>query len=470
MSELHDECGVFGIYKNDSDTDIVEETYLSLYALQHRGQIGAGIAVNNNGNMTHYKDFGMIPEALPEKEISRLGNGKMALGHVKYSSGEAVDHENLAPLVMRYIKGQLAICMNGALTNYHELRDDLNKGAAIFQSNGDTEIIAYLIARARIKSATIEEAVMNAVSRLKGAYAVVMMSPSKLIGVRDPMGIRPLCLGKFGDSYVITSESCVFDSMGGEFIRDIAPGEMVVVDGEGLHSYQCMKSEKTALCLFEYVYFSRPDSIVDGVPVAKARQRAGKLLAKQHPVDADIVCAVPDCGIEAAIGYATESGIRYATGLIKNMYIGRAFNNRKKNSEYLMRIKLNALKHSVEGKSVIVIDDSILKGKTSKHIVDLLRNAGAREVHMRIASPMFRNPCYLTSDTTPKEDLIASDKSVEEICKYIGADTLGFLSVESLPEIAKECNLDFCDACFTGKYPVDVSNTSREDKYSQKIK
>ncbi len=469
MSELHDECGVFGIFKSDKSTDIVEETYLALYALQHRGQIGAGIAVNDGGNIKYYKGFGMIPEALPEKELLRLGNGKMALGHVKYSSGEAVDHENLAPLVMRYMKGQLALCMNGALTNYHMLRDELNQGAAIFQSNGDTEIIAYLIARARIDTGSIEDAVDKAVGKLRGAYALVIMSPEKMIGVRDKMGIRPLCIGKLGESYVIASESCVFDSLGGDFIRDVEPGEMVVIDENGLHSYKNRCGGETHLCLFEYVYFSRPDTVLDGVSVAKARQRAGRLLARQHPVDADFVCGVPDCGIESAIGYSIESDIRYATGLIKNMYIGRAFNNRKRNSEYLMRIKLNALKHNVDGKRVIVIDDSILKGRTSKHIVDLLRKAGAKEVHMRIASPMFRNPCYLTSDTTPKEDLIASDMSAEEICRYIGADTLGFLSVESLPEIAKECRLGFCDACFTGNYPLDVSDTSRTDKYSQKI-
>lgn len=469
MSELHDECGVFGIYKNDADMDIVEEAYLALYTLQHRGQIGAGIAVNNDGNIVHYKDFGMIPEALPEKELLRLGNGGIALGHVKYSSGEAVERENLAPLVMRYIKGQLAICMNGALTNYHVLRDELNHDAAIFQSNGDTEIISYIIARERIKTGSIEEAVQKAVAKLEGAYALAIMSPSKLIGVRDPRGIRPLCIGKIGESYVITSESCVFDSLGGTFIRDVEPGEMVVIDSEGLHSYQGEKKEKTALCVFEFVYFSRPDSVIDGVSVARARQRAGELLAKQCPVEADVVCGVPDCGIESAIGYSMVSGIRYATGLIKNKYIGRAFNDRKKNDEYLMRIKLNALKHSVEGKRVIVIDDSILKGKTSRHIVDLLRRAGAKEVHMRIASPMFRNPCYLTSDTTPKENLIAARMTEDEICRYIGADSLGFLSVESLRTIAKDCHLDLCDACFTGNYPLDVSDTSRKDKYSEKI-
>ncbi len=470
MSELRDECGVIGIYTTDPAVDIVEETYLSLYALQHRGQVGAGIAVSNDGAITYHKDLGMIPEALPESELARLGNGQIALGHVKYSSGNRpVDHENLAPLVMRYIKGQLALGMNGSITNYHTLRDELNQGAAIFQSNGDTEIIAYLVARARIKTATIEEAVQQAVSQLKGAYALTFMAPHKLIGVRDPMGIRPLCYGKIGSSYVIASESCVFDSMGGEFIRDIEPGEMLVIDSEGVHSYKKDHIEKTAFCIFEYIFFSRPDSVVDGVSVNLSRQRAGRMLAQQHPVEADIVCGVPDCGIESAIGYAMESGIPYATGLIKNKYIGRAFNDRKRNSEYLMRIKLNALKNNVNGKRVIVIDDSIVKGKTSRHIVNLLRQAGAKEVHMRIASPPFKCPCYFTSDSTVKEELIAVTHSVEEICSYIGADSLGFLSVESLRELAKENRLDLCDACFTGNYPLDVSDTSREDKYSKQI-
>ena len=470
MSELHDECGVIGIYTTDPAVDIVEETYLSLYALQHRGSKGAGIAVNNNGAVTYYKDHGMIPEALPEKDLQRLGSGQIALGHVKYASGDlAVDHEDLAPLVMRYIKGQLALCINGALTNYHELRDELNKGAAIFQSNGDTEIIAYLIARARINAASLEEAVMTGVRKLRGAYAIALTAADKLIGVRDPMGIRPLCLGRIGSSFVIASESCVFDSMGGEFIRDIDPGEMVVIDKNGIESYTVEKADRTALCVFEYVYFSRPDSVVDGVSVNVARQEAGRLLARQHPVDADIVCGVPDCGMESAIGYSMESGIPFATGLIKNKYIGRAFNNRKRNSEYLMRIKLNALKNNVNGKRVIVIDDSILKGKTGRHIVGLFRQAGAKEVHMRIASPPFRCPCCLTSDYTDKESLIASSMSVEEMCAYMGADSLGFLSQESLKEIAKGCRLGLCDACFTGNYPLDVSDTSREDKYSKKI-
>ncbi len=469
MSELHDECGVFGIFSNDEKLDIAEETYLALYALQHRGEVGAGIAVNDNGNMVYYKDFGVVPEALPEKELARLKNGQIALGHVKYSAREQIDHADLAPLVMRYSHGQLALCMNGALANHNELKEELHKGAAIFQSDGDTEIIAYMIARARISAVTIEEAVQKAVKQLKGAYAVVLMSPSKLIGVRDPMGVRPLCMGKIGESYVLTSESCVFDSMDGEFIRDVQPGEMVVIDSDGVHSYTENCGGKTAACIFEYVFFARPDSVVDGVSVDMARQRAGMMLAEQCPVEADIVCGVPDCGRSAAIGYSMRSGIPYATGIIKNKYLGRGFRNRKRHSEYIMRIKLNALKNNVEGKRVIVIDDSIVRGKTSKHIVDLLRNAGAKEVHMRIASPPFISQCYLTSDTTEKEDLMAVRMTVEEMREYMGADSLGFLSVESIKEMVKESSLSICDACFTGNYPLDVSKASRENKYSQKI-
>ncbi len=472
FDKLHEECGVFGIYKNSGDMDIVEETYLALYTLQHRGQIGAGIAVNDNTKIKYYKGSGMIPEALPESELIRLGGGNIAIGHVKYSSNSAVNQEDLAPLVMSYIQGKLALCLNGSIANYKELYDELKEGAAIFQSNGDTEIIAYLIARERINAVTIEEAVRNATDKIKGAYAIVMMSPSKLIGVRDPMGIRPLCVGKIGDSYVLAADTCVFDSLNGEFIRDILPGEMIVVDEEGIHSYKKSEIQKTALCIFEYVYFSRPDSVIDGVCVNVARKRAGKLLAKQYPIEADMVCGVPDCGTEAAIGYSTESGIPFDTGLIKNKYIGRAFNNRKKNSEYLMRIKLNALTSNVEGKRIIVIDDSILKGKTSKHIVELLRRAGAKEIHMLIASPPFKNPCYFNSDTTSKENLIAAYMSCEEICSEIGADSLGFLSIENLKKIAEECKLGLCDACFTGNYPIEVSDKliSRDDKYSHKIK
>lgn len=467
--KIHDECGVFGIFGNDT-TDIIDETYLALYALQHRGTLGAGIAINDNGNMSVVKGFGVVPEALPEKELSRLKKAKIALGHVRYTTASvANDRTSIQPLLMRYVNGQLSLALNGALTNYSELREHLHRGGAIFQSNSDIEVIAYIIAQERLETASIEEAVLNAMDKIKGAYSMVMMAPSRLIGVRDPRGFRPLCIGKLGKNYIITSESCVFDSLGGEFVRDVEPGEMVVIDDEGVHSYKNNCGGKTSLCLFEFVYFARPDSVLDGMCVNIARQRAGIELAKEHPVEADMVCAVPDCGIDAAIGYSMESGIQYGIGLVKNRFIGRAHNNRKKHAQYNLRIKLNAMKSNVQGKRIVLIDDSIVKGETSKHIVSMLKKAGAKEVHLRISSPPFKYPCYFGTDIDSTDNLIAAHKSIDEMCAEIGADSLGFLSINGLHRIADECKIDFCDACFSGNYPIDASRQSHEDKYSKKL-
>lgn len=467
--KIHDECGVFGIFGNDT-TDIIDETYLALYALQHRGTLGAGIAINDNGNMSVVKGFGVVPEALPEKELSRLKKAKIALGHVRHTTASvANDRTSIQPLLMRYVNGQLSLALNGALTNYTELREHLHRGGAIFQSNSDIEVIAYIIAQERLKTASIEEAVLNAMDKIKGAYSMVMMAPSRLIGVRDPRGFRPLCIGKLGENYIITSESCVFDSLGGEFVRDVEPGEMVVIDDEGVHSYKNNCGGKTSLCLFEFVYFARPDSVLDGMCVNIARQRAGVELAKEHPVEADMVCAVPDCGIDAAIGYSMESGIQYGVGLVKNRFIGRAHNNRKKHAQYNLRIKLNAMKSNVQGKRIVLIDDSIVKGETSKHIVSMLKKAGAKEVHLRISSPPFKYPCYFGTDIDSTDNLIAAHKSIDEMCAEIGADSLGFLSINGLHRIADECKIDFCDACFSGNYPIDASRQSHEDKYSKKL-
>lgn len=467
--KIHDECGVFGIFGNDT-TDIIDETYLALYALQHRGTLGAGIAINDNGNMSVVKGFGVVPEALPEKELSRLKKAKIALGHVRHTTASvANDRTSIQPLLMRYVNGQLSLALNGALTNYSELREHLHRGGAIFQSNSDIEVIAYIIAQERLKTASIEEAVLNAMDKIKGAYSMVMMAPSRLIGVRDPRGFRPLCIGKLGENYIITSESCVFDSLGGEFVRDVEPGEMVVIDDEGVHSYKNNCGGKTSLCLFEFVYFARPDSVLDGMCVNIARQRAGVELAKEHPVEADMVCAVPDCGIDAAIGYSMESGIQYGVGLVKNRFIGRAHNNRKKHAQYNLRIKLNAMKSNVQGKRIVLIDDSIVKGETSKHIVSMLKKAGAKEVHLRISSPPFKHPCYFGTDIDSTDNLIAAHKSIDEMCAEIGADSLGFLSIDGLHKIADECKIDFCDACFSGNYPIDASRQSHEDKYSKKL-
>lgn len=467
--KIHDECGVFGIFGNDA-TDIIDETYLALYALQHRGTLGAGIAINDNGNMSVVKGFGVVPEALPEKELSRLKKAKIALGHVRHTTASvANDRTSIQPLLMRYVNGQLSLALNGALTNYSELREHLHRGGAIFQSNSDIEVIAYIIAQERLETASIEEAVLNAMDKIKGAYSMVMMAPSRLIGVRDPRGFRPLCIGKLGENYIITSESCVFDSLGGEFVRDVEPGEMVVIDDEGVHSYKNNCGGKTSLCLFEFVYFARPDSVLDGMCVNIARQRAGIELAKEHPVEADMVCAVPDCGIDAAIGYSMQSGIQYGVGLVKNRFIGRAHNNRKKHAQYNLRIKLNAMKSNVQGKRIVLIDDSIVKGETSKHIVSMLKKAGAKEVHLRISSPPFKYPCYFGTDIDSTDNLIAAHKSIDEMCAEIGADSLGFLSIDGLHRIADECKIDFCDACFSGDYPIEASRQSHEDKYSKKL-
>ncbi len=467
--KIHDECGVFGIFGNDT-TDIIDETYLALYALQHRGTLGAGIAINDNGNMSVVKGFGVVPEALPEKELSRLKKAKIALGHVRHTTASvANDRTSIQPLLMRYVNGQLSLALNGALTNYSELREHLHRGGAIFQSNSDIEVIAYIIAQERLETASIEEAVLNAMDKIKGAYSMVMMAPSRLIGVRDPRGFRPLCIGKLGKNYIITSESCVFDSLGGEFVRDVEPGEMVVIDDEGVHSYKNNCGGKTSLCLFEFVYFARPDSVLDGMCVNIARQRAGIELAKEHPVEADMVCAVPDCGIDAAIGYSMQSGIQYGVGLVKNRFIGRAHNNRKKHAQYNLRIKLNAMKSNVQGKRIVLIDDSIVKGETSKHIVSMLKKAGAKEVHLRISSPPFKYPCYFGTDIDSTDNLIAAHKSIDEMCAEIGADSLGFLSIDGLHRIADECKIDFCDACFSGNYPIEASRQSHEDKYSKKL-
>lgn len=467
--KIHDECGVFGIFGNDT-TDIIDETYLALYALQHRGTLGAGIAINDNGNMSVVKGFGVVPEALPEKELSRLKKAKIALGHVRHTTASvANDRTSIQPLLMRYVNGQLSLALNGALTNYSELREHLHRGGAIFQSNSDIEVIAYIIAQERLETASIEEAVLNAMDKIKGAYSMVMIAPSRLIGVRDPRGFRPLCIGKLGENYIITSESCVFDSLGGEFVRDVEPGEMVVIDDEGVHSYKNNCGGKTSLCLFEFVYFARPDSVLDGMCVNIARQRAGIELAKEHPVEADMVCAVPDCGIDAAIGYSMQSGIQYGVGLVKNRFIGRAHNNRKKHAQYNLRIKLNAMKSNVQGKRIVLIDDSIVKGETSKHIVSMLKKAGAKEVHLRISSPPFKYPCYFGTDIDSTDNLIAAHKSIDEMCAEIGADSLGFLSIDGLHRIADECKIDFCDACFSGDYPIEASRQSHEDKYSKKL-
>lgn len=465
-----DKCGVFGIYVNDSDTDPVIETYKALYALQHRGQESAGIAVNCNGDMKCIKNLGTVSDVFSAQELDELPRGNITVGHVCYSPERTITQPAAQPLVMRYIRGSLAIAQNGALTNKAQLHKSLEQGGAIFQSGSDAELIAYIIASMRLNYATIEETVVNAMNELDGAYSLVLTSPSMLIGVRDPNGFRPLCIGKKGNNYMISSESCAFDCLGAKFIRDVEPGEVVVIDENGVRSFKENCKGKSSLCLFEYVYVARPDSVIDGVSVYMARQEAGKILAKEHPIDADMVCGVPDSGLSAALGYSIESGIPYGTALIKNKYIGRTFANRKiSEREEILGIKLNVLKAAVEGKRIIIIDDSIVHGATCAYIVKLLRSAGATEVHLRISSPPFLNPCYYGIDISDKKYLVSNSLNTDDLCKKIGADSLGYLSIDGLHKIAKGANVGLCDACFTGNYPAPIPTEIYEDKFMQKL-
>ncbi|MDP4119915.1 MAG: amidophosphoribosyltransferase [Bacillota bacterium] len=472
FDKINEECGLFGIFKSDEDQSIsvVTETYAALFGLQHRGQESAGITVNKNGEFKSVKDLGSVIEVLTPKTLSTLPEGKIAVGHVRYSPRGTVDRAGTQPLVMRYSKGLLAIAHNGAITNLMEIRSDLELGGAIFQSFSNAELIAYVIATERLKYATIEEAVSKTMDRLKGAYSIVLSTPNMLIGMRDPNGFRPLCIGKLGNSYMLSSESCVFESLGAEFIRDVEPGEIVFIDDNGLNSIRDHCGKKTSLCLFEYIYIARPDSVIDGMSVHMARRNAGRMLAEEYPVEADLVCGVPDSGIDAAQGYAEASGIPYGVALIKNKYVGRTFNRQNaENKDRLLKIKLNALAANVKDKRIIIIDDSIVRGSTCYHIVKMLREAGAKEVHMRISSPPFLHPCYFGTDIRSKDELIATKMTVEEIKNYIGADSLGYLSLENARKIASGVNIGFCDGCFSGVYPAPIPENEIDDRFSRKI-
>lgn len=468
--KIYDECGVFGILKMNDDIDIVSVANDALYGLQHRGQTSAGITVMSNGAPYTVKDLGIVSSVFTEKSLSNLPQGEIAVGHVRYTSSEYLDRAATQPLVMRYREGPLALASNGAITNFCELRNNLERNGAIFQSNSHAEVISYTIAAERLTSSSIEEAVFKTMDKLKGAYSMVISPTCKLIGARDPHGFRPLCLGKLKDSYIICSESCAIDSVGGEFIRDIEPGEMVVIDKKGIKSYHCEQKENTALCLFEYAYVARPDSIIDNVMVHMARRKAGEILYREYPVEADIVCGVPDSGLDAAQGFSAASGIPYATAFIKNKYIGRTFKGTgDSKKQRLLNTRLNVLKATVKDKRVVIIDDSVVRGSTSAHIVKLLKDAGAREVHMRICSPEIKHPCYFGIDLPDKQELISNKYNKDQLASYIGADSLGFISVDGLKSTAQGCNIGLCDSCFSGNYKVDKPKEIYVDKFANKI-
>ncbi len=455
MEKPHEECGVFGIY--DKKGDCATSAYYGLYALQHRGQESAGIATMNGKEQSCYKDVGMVGDVFSEKILREL-NGTMAVGHVRYSTTGGTKRENAQPLTLKYVKGTLALVHNGNLLNTAQLRREYEYKGAIFQTSADSEIIAYVIAQERLKCGSAEEAVNRAMKYLRGAYSLIVMSARKLIAARDPWGFRPLCMGRRGEAVVFASESCALDSVGAKFERDIEPGEIVVVEDGEVHSIRDNCIGQSHMCIFEYVYFARPDSIINGQSVHEARRMAGRFLAQEHPVEADLVIGVPDSGLDAAKGYAEESGIPYGDGLIKNRYIGRTFiQPTQAERELLVRLKLNPMRSLVEGKRIVMIDDSIVRGTTSAQIVHNLRRAGAKEIHLRISSPPFISPCYFGTDIPDKENLIACKYSIEEICKLSGADSLGYLSVENLMKIAPNAVGGFCNGCFTERYPLTNS-------------
>lgn len=456
-NKLGEECGVFAIY--DPDGDCARSTYYGLYALQHRGQESCGIAVNNDRSITHYKDMGLVNDVFNEDILAKL-NGKMAVGHVRYSTtGESL-RENAQPLVLRYVKGNIAIAHNGNLVNKDALARELSVTGAIFQTTTDTEMIAYTIAKERLSSGSVEEAIEKSIGHLKGSFSLIVMSPQKLIAARDPWGFRPLCMGRRGKAIVFASETCALDSIGAEFVRDIEPGEIVVVkDGEIKSIKTHVDKKPHTMCIFEYLYFARPDSIIEGQAVHDSRMLAGKYLAQEYPADADVVIGVPDSGLSAAMGYANELGIPYGIGFVKNKYIGRTFiQPSQAMRENSVRIKLNVLRSTVDGKRVVMVDDSIVRGTTSKRIVQLLRNFGAKEVHVRSSAPPFMYPCYFGTDIPSRDSLIACKYDMKGICDFIGADSIGFLSLDALKKIIPNAGCTYCNGCFSGKYPVDIKN------------
>ena len=457
--ELHEECGVFGMYDFDGK-DVASTIYYGLFALQHRGQESCGIAVSETngpkGKVTSHKGMGLVNEVFTQHNLEPM-HGDIGVGHVRYSTAGASTRENAQPLVLNYVKGTLALAHNGNLINATELRKDLEYTGAIFQTTIDSEVIAYHIARERLNASTVEEAVCRACKKIKGAYSLVVMSPRKLIGARDPFGFKPLCIGKRDNAYILASETCALDTVGAEYVRDVLPGEVVTITPEnGIQSdlSLALPKEQQARCIFEYIYFARPDSHIDNVSVYASRILAGRYLAIDSPVDADLVVGVPESGNAAALGYSLQSGIPYGTAFVKNGYVGRTFIKPKQSSrESSVRVKLNVLKEAVNGKRVIMIDDSIVRGTTSNPTIKLLRDAGATEVHVRIISPPFLWPCYFGTDIPEREQLIAYNHSIDEIREIIGADTLGYLGVDRLEELVG--GLSICKGCFTGKYPME---------------
>ncbi len=458
MGNLREECGVFGIFSGP-DQDVASAAYYALFSLQHRGQESAGIVVNDDGVFRTYKDSGLVNDVFTPRVMESLGTGNMAVGHVRYGTSGSSDRSNAQPMVVNHVKGRMALAHNGSLVNSDELRRELELTGSIFQTTSDTEVISYLITKERLTCGSIEEAVNRAMDRIDGAYSLVVMSPQKLIAARDENGFRPLCFGQCDDgSYVVASETCALDAVGAQFIRDLEPGELVVFDKNGYRSIRdhCGK-RKESFCVFEYIYFARLDSKLDGISVYESRLRAGAALAKAYPADADLVVGVPDSGITAAQGFAAESGIPFGLAFYKNSYVGRTFiKPTQKERESSVRLKLSVLESAVKGKNIVLVDDSIVRGTTIANLIHLLKHAGAKEVHVRVSSPPFLYPCYFGTDVPSNQLLIASSHSTEEIRQLIGADSLGYMKIEDLQSMVGD--LPLCRACFDNHYPMDIPN------------
>jgi amidophosphoribosyltransferase len=451
--KFHDECGVFGIFGHPEAANL---TYLGLYALQHRGQESCGI-VSSDGNRLHsYKKMGLVADVFKGKTVFQRLPGKSAIGHVRYSTAGGSDTKNIQPIMVDYHRGSIAVAHNGNLVNAQEHRNRLEQEGSIFSTTADTEVIIHKIAKAQ--SDSLPERIVEALQDLKGAYCLTFLTETRLVAVRDPSGFRPLALGKLDGAYVVASETCAFDLIEAEFIREIEPGELIVVDKDGLTSYHPFEKRPISPCIFEFIYFARPDSTIFGKTVYEVRKEFGRVLAREYPVDADLVIPIPDSGVPAAIGYAEESGLPFQLGLIRNHYVGRTFIEPAQSIRHFgVKIKLNPVREVIEGKKVVVVDDSIVRGTTARKLIKMIRQAGAKEVHVRISSPPTAFPCYYGIDTPTRTELIASSHSIEEITRYITADTLGYLSPEGMRKAAGVEDGSaghFCDACFTGNYPV----------------
>ncbi len=447
---IHEECGIFGIH---GSADCASDVYYGLFSLQHRGQESCGIATNDDAAIECVKGMGLVGDVLSHDKISNL-KGDIAIGHVRYSTSGGSVPENAQPIVTQYSKGTLSIAHNGNLTNADSLKKELEDKGAIFHTTTDSEVIAYLIASKRSSTPSVEEAVKEVMGIIKGGYALLVMSPRKLIAARDPYGLKPLVMGKLDDAVIFCSETCALEAVGAEFIRDIAPGEIVVVESGEIRSVDSGIRRNMKKCIFEYIYFARPDSVIDGISVAEARRNAGRILARKHPCDCDIVIGVPESGIDAALGFSAESGIPYEKGFVKNSYVGRTFiKPSQEQRKQAVKIKLNPISSVVRGKRVVIIDDSIVRGNTIANQVNMLRSAGATEVHVRISSPPFMHPCYYGTDVPDEEYLIACSHTIPEICGIIGADSLGYLEPSDLDVMLGGDDFRYCDACFTGNYP-----------------